>query len=138
VRETAVAIDSNLLLLLVVGIASRDYIEKHKRLKAYSLADFDLLVRQLSDASKVVLTPNTLTETSNLIEHIGEPARSHIYRTLKHLMDVDDSNEQYIPSKKALARPEATDLGQLYLAAIRSGAVAVNFNHLRDPSDGAR
>jgi hypothetical protein len=39
-----VVVDTNLLLLLVVGSASRNYVDKHKRLGDYSLDDFDLLV----------------------------------------------------------------------------------------------
>ena len=34
-NELAVAVDSNLLLLLVVGMTSRDYVGKHKRLKEW-------------------------------------------------------------------------------------------------------
>ena len=61
-----------------MGSASRNYISKHKRLRAYAETDFDLLVAQLSVASAVLLTPNTLTETSNLVDHIGEPAHAVI------------------------------------------------------------
>ena len=150
---SSVAVDSNLLLLFVVGSASRDYIAKHKRLRAYTETDFDLLVEQLSFVSAVLLTPNTLTETSNLIDHIGEPARSHIYQTLNALLSLPESEERYVPSKRATSLPELPRLGltdcallnlcaegaplitadlQLFLAAVGRGAKALNFNHLRD------
>jgi hypothetical protein len=95
---SSVALDSNLLLLFVVGSASRDYIAKHKRLKAYAASDFDLLLERLGVVSSILLTPNTLTETSNLIDHIGEPARSHIYRTLNALLSLPESVEKYVPN----------------------------------------
>ena len=151
---SSVALDSNLLLLFVVGSASRDYIAKHKRLRAYSESDFDLLIEQLSAVSALLLTPNTLTETSNLIDHIGEPARSHIYQTLNALLSLPESEERYVPSKQATSLPELPRLGltdcalltlcadgvplitadlQLFLTAAGRGAKAlINFNHLRD------
>ncbi len=149
----SVILDSNLLLLFVVGSASRGYIAKHKRLKTFDSSDFDLLLEQLSVASTIVLTPNTLTETSNLIDHIGEPARSHIYETLRNLLLLPESEERYVASKRATAVPELARLGltdcalldlcaeglplitadlSLFLAAVSRGAKALNFNHLRD------
>ncbi|MGH9477535.1 MAG: hypothetical protein ACRD1C_14630, partial [Terriglobales bacterium] len=61
-------LDSNLLVLLTVGTASRAYISRHKRLQAYSEADFDLLVEVIAPVSKVMVTSNTLTETANLLD----------------------------------------------------------------------
>ena len=39
-----VVIDTNLLVLLIVGSASKHYIGKHKRLRGYTTDHFDLLV----------------------------------------------------------------------------------------------
>ena len=151
--DSSVALDSNLLLLYIVGCASRDYIAKHKRLKAYSTEDFESLIKELSAASSVKVTPNTLTETSNLIDHIAEPARGLIYETFESFLALPESDEQYVPSKHAAAAPELPRLGltdcvllrlcadgvplltadlPLYLAAVARGAAATNFNHLRD------
>jgi len=75
-----------LLSLSVVGTASREYVAKHKRLRHFNTADFDLLVDNVSRASDIVVTPNTLTETSNWVKMIAEPARSHIAGTFRHLI----------------------------------------------------
>src|SRR3954451_20211345 len=40
----AVILDSNLLVLFIVGKTSPGLIEKHRRLQAYSVSDFDLLI----------------------------------------------------------------------------------------------
>ncbi len=149
----SVAVDSNLLLLLVVGLTSRDYIVKHKRLQAFLPEDFDLLADELGAASKIVVTPNTLSETSNLIDHIGEPARSRIYQVLRSLLWAPATSEILVSSAVAAERAELPLLGltdcalleicaggvplvtvdlQLYLAALRKGFKALNFNHLRD------
>ena len=152
-NELAVAVDSNLLLLLVVGMTSRDYVGKHKRLKEFTVDDFDLLQEQLSVATEIVVTPNTLTETSNLIDHIADPARTKIYETLRSLVKSPGAKEIYVASVGAVENSELPRLGltdcvlldacstgtplitvdlRLFLAAISRGDKALNFNHLRD------
>lgn len=146
-----IVLDSNLLLLLVVGLASRDYIAGHRRLQAYSIEDFRLLQNILSTADKIVVTPNILTETSNLVGYISEPARTRIYILLKALVE-EAIEEQYVESKLVVARDEfprivLTDAAilematashtlltvdrDLYLSALKQGLKAENFNHLR-------
>lgn len=152
-NDLAVAIDSNLLLLLVVGMTNRDYVSKHKRLQEFTSADYDLLQEQLSVASEIVVTPNTLTETSNLIDHISDPARSQIYAKLVELLNLPEAREAYVSSRSATARQELPRLGltdcallevcadgtplitvdlKLFLAAVGNGSKALNFNHLRN------
>jgi hypothetical protein len=146
-----VIIDANLLLLLAVGIASQDYIGVHRRLRAYRVEDFGLLSDLLARASKVLVTPNILTEASNLAGYIAEPARGRIYLALKTLVG-EAVEERYVESKEAVARDEFIRIGltdcailqmpksscavltadlDLYLAALRAGFQALNFNHLR-------
>jgi hypothetical protein len=147
----SVVLDSNLLLLLVVGVADRAYIKKHRRLQSYSEADFDLLRRLIAPMSAIVVTPNILTEVSNFAKQIAEPARTRIATAFTVLLDKLD--EQYVVSKQAAAQPEfsrlwLTDSGildrmteenvlltadlSLYLAAGQRGHKAINFNHQRD------
>lgn len=149
-----VILDANLLVLLVVGLTAREYIAKHKRLQAYTVADFDLLTRQISGFTKVVVTPNTLTEASNLAAQIREPARSAILETFRRFLQLPTSDEQYIESRKASAEEMFIRLGltdsvlldvssatatvlltadlDLYLAAKSAGREALNFHHLRE------
>ena len=143
-------IDSNLLVLLVVGRASPKFIAMHKKLKQYTVADFDLLLRIVRPAPEVLVTPNTLAEASNLLGYIDEPARSRVYEIFKAL--IPTMVEQHIPSATAAGRAEFVRLGltdsvllevtrptttlltadlQLYLTASRAGKNAVNFNHVR-------
>ena len=60
-------LDSNLLILLVVGSESRDLIPRHRRLQHYPSEDYDILLDILQDADQLFVTPNTLTEASNLL-----------------------------------------------------------------------
>jgi hypothetical protein len=139
------------LLLLVVGVADRTYIEKHRRLQAYSENNFDLLRQLIAPMSAIIVTPNILTEVSNFAQQIAELARTRIATAFAVLLDGLD--EQYVFSKRAAMQPEfprlwLTDSGildqmtdehvlltadlPLYLAAQRRGHKAVNFNHERD------
>jgi len=144
----AVVLDTNLLVLLVVGTASAGYIAKHKRLRADSEKDFAALKALLPAASRVIVTPNTATEASNLIGQTPEPARTHIYRVLRQFLQKAD--EIYVESKRAVEHGAflrlgvtdsallntmaaghtllTSDLG-LYLAAVRQGYHVVNFIH---------
>lgn len=144
----AIILDANLLVLLVVGLTSRSYIVRHKRLAAYSANDFDLLVKLIGSPSRIVVTPNTVTETSNLTAQITEPARTQIMAVMGRLLQ--KTEEVYIESRIAATHKSFSRLGvtdsvllnvmaedrtlltvdlDLYIAATRRGLKAVNFNH---------
>ena len=152
-----IILDANLLLLFVVGSTSRDYIQKHKRLQSYTDDDFILLMKMLSTASSIIVTPNTLTETSNLAGYIDDPARTKIYEVFRALVEAPENQECFqecfIESRVAVARTEFVRLGLtdsvllhiaaeagtlltadvgLYLAALYKGLKAENFNHYRN------
>jgi hypothetical protein len=143
-------IDTMLLTLFIVGTASRDYISKHRKLQPYGTIDFDILVDFVSRASDIIVTPNILTETSNWVKMIREPARSHVAETFQLLIGV--FKEQYIASGEASLDVEFSRLWltdsvslrelanghvlltsdfDLYAAALQRGFRAVNFNDLR-------
>lgn len=144
-------IDTNLLLLYVVGTASRHYISTHKRLTSFLSKDFDVLLDLMKKAKTVLVTPNTLTETSNLAMQIPNPARTHIASVLRDVIHM--AAELYVPSKTASARQEFVRLGMtdsallealttdvalltvdldLYVAALKNHRNSINFNHLRE------
>ena len=75
-------LDTNLLVLLIVGSESRELIPKHRRLEHFTVDDFDILAEFLENADRLYVTPNTLTETSNLVGQHGEPERSLFMRRL--------------------------------------------------------
>ena len=145
-------IDANLLVLLVVGSAGRDLIAKHRRLKEYTAEDYDTLVDQIGRVDRVYVTPNTLTETSNLLAQHGEPERSLLFDKLRIL--IQGSEEIVVTSEQASGNSAFGRLGltdaalleaitaerplltvdlDLYLTALTKGEDAArNFTHLRD------
>lgn len=149
----AFVVDANLFLLLAVGATSVGLIGVHKRLRAFTSADLYMLDALLAGAERLIVTPNVLTETSNLAMQIGEPARTAISHAFAALVSRSTVVETYVPSMQASQRSEFARLGltdagllqilgdaatlvtadlDLYLAAVRRGFKAVNFNHLRE------
>ena len=145
-------LDTNLFVLLVVGSESRDLIPKHRRLEHYSSEDYDTLLELLEDADQLFVTPNTLTETSNLVSQHGEPERSLLMRRLRFL--IHGSQEVVVASTQASSNARFERFGltdavlletvkadtplltvdlALYLVAIESGEErAINFNPYRN------
>ena len=77
-------VDANLLVLLVVGNVDQDLIAKHGRLEEYTAEDYETLLDLLSQTrqSQIYVTPNTLTEASNLLyRHGGTGAIPHYGRS---------------------------------------------------------
>jgi len=144
-------LDANLFVLLVVGSVGRDLIEKHRRLSAYTAEDYEILINLLGRVERVYVTPNTLTETSNLLGQHREPERSRFFEKLRFI--IQQSKEVTVASVKASSNSAFNRLGltdavllevvspetplvtvdlKLYLAAIASGQeVALNFSHYR-------
>lgn len=145
-----ILLDTNLLVLLVIGLTDRELILRHKRTRTFEPADYDLLVEVLASFDTVVVTPHVLAEASNLLSQIGEPTLSVLRTTFAKLVEMQE--EVYVAGKDGVRRPEflrlgltdtaileladadlallMTDVG-LYLEAAKSNPLAENFNHLR-------
>jgi hypothetical protein len=100
----------------------------------------------------IIVTPNILTETSNLIGQIGEPDRARVFEVFKALINGRGFTEFFVKSDHAAAEKNFVRLGltdaailsilddahtlltddlQLYLSASKQGLNADNFNHYR-------
>ena len=145
-------LDTNLFVLLVVGSECRKLIAKHRRLEHYSAEDYDILTELLENADRLFVTPNTLTETSNLLSQHGEPERSLPMKKLQFL--IRESMEVVVTSANASSNVKFEELGLtdaallevittdiplltvdfgLYLAAIEAGEErAINFTPYRN------
>ena len=61
-------IDTNLLVLLVIGSMDVNQISGHNLTNKYTYDDYNLLVSFMERFKEIVVTPNILTEASNLLE----------------------------------------------------------------------
>ena len=144
-------VDANLLTLLIAGRVNRTLIAKHRRLSGYTPEDYDILVNFLSGARRVYVTPNVLTEASNLLRQHADPERSQLMATLREV--IFRSEEIIVKSADASRNKAFTRLGladaallelatrettlitvdlDLYRAAWENGANALNFTYLLD------
>lgn len=101
--------DANLLVLLIVGRVGRDLISKHRRLQGYTVEDYDALAELIESVERVFVTPNTLTETSNLLNQHGDPDRSRFFHMLRLL--IENAEEVVVPGKVASSNSEFVRLG---------------------------
>lgn len=102
-------IDANLLALLVAGGVDPNLIAKHRRLQDYTAGDYELLLVILDAVERILVTPNTLTEASNLLRQHREPERSRLMYGLAAL--IAESDEFVIASVQASANPHFAGLG---------------------------
>jgi rRNA-processing protein FCF1 len=150
-RKKKLLVDTNILLLYVVGSLSLDRIARHKRTDTFTIEDYRLLDRLLRESGGIVVTPNILTEVSNLLGHTDEKTRGSLLILLRSLVRI--SEEHYVRSLEAVEAAEFSRLGladasilssptedltvltddlHLYLALQRRGVEVINFNHLRE------
>ena len=146
-------IDANLLVLLVVGSVGQNLIRKHRRLQIFNAEDYDRLLDLIGHYDRVFVTPNTLTETSNLLAQHSDPERSRFFDRLQLI--IEKSEEVVVVSKVAASNSEFSRLGltdavlleaisaetplltvdlDLFRAAlVKAPNAAVNFAHLQGP-----
>jgi len=153
VTNRALLLDTNLLVLFVVGNASREFVAKHKRTTNFAAEDFDLLTEMANQVNSLIVLPNTLAETSNLLAHAGnERMKEQVFDVFRRL--IPKLFEIFVPSTDACSIKEFQRLGltdaailhclreggrhlltadlPLWHAATSLGFSATNFNHLRN------
>lgn len=146
-------IDTNLLVLLVVGSTDRDLICRHKRTNNLFIPrDFDELTNLLSVSRELWVTSHCLAETSNLLKqtdkvkaqsllynlavYCGNAQESHIPKEMIFEYDnylrlgVTDSG--FVHSSERVSRSITVDL-KLYIELSNLGREVINFNHVRAP-----
>lgn len=149
-RREGLLIDSNLLLLLFVGLYDRSRIEKFKRTAQFTVEDFGLLLTFVGRFKEVVTTPSILTEVSNLLGQLPENLRYSFCKHFGHALK--DLHEHYTPSHqlgegKAFPEFGLTDTAILQAASgkylvltddfrlaqylLSQDVDVINFNHLR-------
>lgn len=147
-KPRTLILDTNLVVLLVIGLADERAVPIHKRTRAYTINDFRLLLSVISQYSELAVLPNALSEASNLLEFEGEGLPAKVFDRFSQFIAA--TREIYVPSLDASRRREFRHLGltdaatleaakedihilsadlALYLAAAKAGYTAANFTH---------
>jgi rRNA-processing protein FCF1 len=67
-KSDSYIIDTNLLVLLLIGLDNPRTIKSHDRTSKYNLEDFEMVKAIFYNALKVYITPHILSEISNLTD----------------------------------------------------------------------
>ena len=67
-----IVLDTNLLLLFVVGSYNPELISKFDRVKSYKIDDFENILIITSKFKTIFTSPNILTELTNLIDNFSK------------------------------------------------------------------
>jgi hypothetical protein len=79
-RRLGILVDTNLMLLYFVGAFDVSFISRFKRTQNFSPADYTLLTLFLAEFSKIVTTPNILTEINSFSNQIEGKLKSDYYK----------------------------------------------------------
>jgi hypothetical protein len=148
-KRKIVTLDCNVFILLIVGSISKDFISKFKRTQIFVEKDYELLMYLIKD-SEVILTPNVITEASNLLESfeyqgkkIGLVALSSFCQKFSESYEKSSA----LSSRNGFLKFGLSDMSienmcqvgaiaitvdfPLYGYLISEGRNALNFNHIR-------
>lgn len=149
-RSKGILIDTNLLLVYFVGSYDPLLIPKFKRTLAFTIEDFYILKRAFEFFSKVVTTPNILTEVNSFSNQLSADIKPTYYAKMAER--VSTLEEHYLTSNSICALEHfkkfgLTDSGLIdlvkdkYLALTDDfrlasymqnvGIDVINFNHIR-------
>lgn len=148
-RANGLLIDTNLLLLYLIGRTNKSRIQTFKRTQQYTVEDFELLEILISQFTALITTPHLLTELSNLATLQGPELlklRSVFKETVEQTHEFYDES-RHIVSDAAFNRLGLADAAiatlcrrsllvltddlELYHSLTTCGFDAINFNHIR-------
>jgi hypothetical protein len=148
-RARGVLVDTNLLVLFLVGRVNKQRILNFKRTGDFTIGDYDLLVRLIDWFGKLFATPHVLSQVSDLTDLTGNEL-TEVRELFKVL--VENIEESYDPSRLLVGDPAFKRLGltdaaiatvcsrgvlvltadaQLHVALQERDIDALNFNHIR-------
>jgi len=148
-----VLLDTNLFVLLIIGLVDREKVPSHKRTNAYTPDDFDLLIHLLDRFQKIVVTPHILAETSNLIDTFTGQMKALPFQRFKTVIQQLKVLEVHVPAREVCQRSGFERFGlsdaalvevarEKYLIltddfnlmgfALSQSVDVINFNHIRE------
>ncbi|CAN2041225.1 PIN domain-containing protein [Candidatus Magnetomoraceae bacterium gMMP-15] len=151
-RNYGIILDTNLLLLYLVGSYSLEFISKYKRTHQYTIEEYEWIQIITSYFVKIVITPHILAEIWNFIEKLNDHILASFINSAVKSLELFE--EDYICKNKILSDPKAlkfigvTDLSVIiaakkgnyliftddlraFSAFLQHEVNAINLNHIR-------
>lgn len=147
-RKKLITLDCNVLLLFIIGSVDKKHISKFKRTSMFNETHYEILIKLISN-SQILLTPNVVTEASNLLESYSFEKQKIGLQFLKNICKkIPESYEQ---SSKLVDLEIFKDYGlsdssvfnlckvgaiaitvdfNLYISLMSNNLKVINFNHL--------
>lgn len=95
-----VILDSNSLLVLIVGLLDPNLFKNHSRTSIYEKEDFENLKLLIGDYSNLIVLPNIWTELDNLLnKSFSKNYKDSYVKNIRNV--VENSTEKYLQSCKA-------------------------------------
>ena len=105
-----ILIDSNSLLVLIIGLINPNLISTNKRTSIYEKEDFDNLIDLVGDFSNLLVLPNIWTEVDNLLnQSFSRNYKDSYIQNLKFI--IESSTEKYLESKISVNSSYFYELG---------------------------
>ncbi|MEW6349808.1 MAG: PIN domain-containing protein [Thermodesulfobacteriota bacterium] len=108
-RHKGLMVDSNLLLLLVVGACDPKRIPTFERTKMFTTEDYELMAHTAGYFDHVITTPCVLTEVSNLLGQLGGNLHGRFFSRFAETIHL--LREEYAPSTQLAGRDDFSRFG---------------------------
>lgn len=148
-RLKGALVDTNLLVLIAVGIYNQKRIVTHKRTRQYTIEDFQLLFSLLEKFRRVLVVPQIIAEADNLARQTDSSENPKLAAVMRLL--IGKFFEIYEPSSRIVQNRYFPSLGVTDCAIIEAsqdvlvltddarlsnmlahfGRDALNINHIR-------
>jgi len=94
---SSVLLDTNLLVLLIIGLYDKNLINSHKRTTQFTIDDFELLLKSIGGYELLWVTSHCLAEVSNLLKQTN---KSHAQQLLMFFKGfIFDKKESHVPKE---------------------------------------
>lgn len=103
-----IIIDTNALVLLIIGCIDTKLITNHKRTSIYDEEDFNELITVIGDINQLIVLPNIWTEVDNLLNNFSSYKYLYIQKLIK---TINESTEKYLESNLVTNENSFYDLG---------------------------
>ena len=102
-------IDTNALIILLIGLIDPKLIKSHKRTSIYEEQDFYDLTLLIGDIKNLVVLPNVWTEVDNLLNKFN---RGHKEKYIQEITQtIKSTTEKFLETEKATVSSGFFDLG---------------------------
>ena len=109
--RNGILLDTNLLIVFLIGMFKPELISSFKKTSSYSISDFNLIRNIVLQFNAVHVTPQILSEVSNSTFHQGimDPDFSSYVGQL--ISYAESSNELYYDKNRLISLPRFTQIG---------------------------